>query len=113
MRSLKAILALYNLGRIVIEQLRSELQLLKENPVNPMAVIQIQQELRGLITRVDKNEDKLEETSNKLEKLEETVKLDRTQTIYLLADHCERHDFQSNLAKAHCVLITGIRVQKS
>jgi hypothetical protein len=91
----------------MLEQLRSEIQTLKESQTNPMALIQIQQELSGLITRVDKNEDRIDETADKLEKLEESVKLDRTQTIHLLADHCERHDFQSNVAKSHCVLLTG------
>ncbi len=92
---------------MVLEQLRSEVQSLKEGNSNPMALVQMQQELNGLITRVAKNEDRIDETAGKLEKLEESVKLDRTQTIHLLADHCERHDFQSNLAKSHCVLITG------
>jgi hypothetical protein len=60
-----------------------------------------------LKTRVNNNENKIEETTEKLECLEENVASDRMKTIYQLADHCKRLDHQSNQAKAHCVLITG------
>ncbi len=88
-------------------QLQRELNELREAQLSPVALVEVQQELSDLQSRVEKNEDRIEQTAEKVEKLEERVMLDRAQTIQLLADHCERHDFQSNLAKAHCVLITG------
>ncbi len=68
----------------------------------------LQRELNTLKTRMEKSEDKIEETATKLNTLEETVVEDRAKTMLLLADHCERLDQQSNIAKSHCVLITGI-----
>ncbi len=94
-------------GQVTLEQLQRELNELRESQLSPVALIEVQQELSDLQARMEKNEDKIDQTSEKLEKLEEKVTLDRAQTIQLLADHCERHDFQSNMAKVHCVLITG------
>ncbi len=93
-----------------MEHLQHELLELKESQLSPAALIELQQELIDLQSRMGKTETRVVETADKLEKLEEKVVLDRAQTIELLADHCERHDFQSNLAKAHCVLITGNRI---
>jgi hypothetical protein len=92
-----------------MDTLRNEFQEMKESQMSPAALMEIQQELSDLQSRMNKTESKVDETADKLEKLEEKVVLDRAQTIEILADHCERHDFQSNLAKAHCVLITGTR----
>jgi hypothetical protein len=90
-----------------VDILKGELQELRDNQMSPAALMELQQELSDLQSRMNKTETKVDETAGKLDKLEEKVELDRAQTIELLADHCERHDFQSNLAKAHCVLITG------
>ncbi len=68
----------------------------------------LQKELGFLRTRIDQNEDRLDQTAARVDYLEETVADDRAKTILLLADHCERLDHQSNVAKSHCVLITGI-----
>ncbi len=62
-----------------------------------------------LKARLNQTEDRVDKTAEKLENLEENVAIDRMQTIYQLADHCERLDHQSNQAKLHCVLITGKR----
>jgi len=70
-------------------------------------VTDLQRELKNLRKRVDKNEDKLEQTTEKLEYLSEEVAEDRIKNIYTFADQSERQDFQSNLAKMNCVLITG------
>ncbi len=75
--------------------------------MSPVALMELQQELSALQSRLGKAESKVDQTAEKVDKLEERVELDRAQTIQILADHSERHDFQSNLAKAHCVLITG------
>ncbi len=72
----------------------------------------MQQELSFLRTRVDQNEDRLEQTTARVDHLEETVADDRAKTILLLADHCERLDHHSNAAKSHCVLITGINIKR-
>ncbi len=90
-----------------MQRLQQELQDLKESQMSPAALMEIQQELSDFQSRMGKTETKVDQTAEKVDKLEEKVELDRAQTIQLLADHCERHDFQSNLAKAHCVLITG------
>ncbi len=99
---------MFNLGKVSVDRLQQEIQELKEGQLNPALLMELQQELSDLRSRVGKTETKVDETTGKLEKLEEKVVLDRAQTIEILADHCERHDFQSNLAKGHCVLITGI-----
>jgi hypothetical protein len=67
----------------------------------------LQNEVKVLKSRMIQNESKIDQTTEKLECLEENVATDRVKTIYQLADHCERLDHQSNQAKAHCVLITG------
>jgi len=67
----------------------------------------LQRELKVLRKRVDQNEDKLEQTAEKLEDLSDVVAEDRVKNIYTFADQSERQDFQSNLSKSHCVLITG------
>jgi hypothetical protein len=72
-----------------------------------LAILNLQKEVKLLKSRMNENEDKLEHTAEKLDNLEENVATDRMQTIYQLADHCERLDHQSNQAKSHCVLITG------
>ncbi len=64
-------------------------------------------EIKALAIRMDQGEEKLKSTAEKLEALEETVVMDRAQTIAMIADHCERLDHESNAAKSHCVLITG------
>jgi hypothetical protein len=69
---------------------------------------ELQRELSFLRTRLDQNEDRLEQTAARVECLEDTVASDRAKTIMILADHCERLDHHSNMAKSHCVLITGI-----
>jgi hypothetical protein len=91
-----------------VSNFQQELQELKEGQMSPAVLMELQQELSDLQSRVGKTETKVDETTEKLERLDEKVVLDRAQTIEILADHCERHDFQSNLAKVHCVLITGI-----
>jgi hypothetical protein len=68
----------------------------------------LQRELGFLRARMDQNEDRLEQTTARVENLEDAVASDRAKTILILADHCERLDHQSNMAKSHCVLITGI-----
>jgi hypothetical protein len=70
----------------------------------------LQRELSTLKTRLEKSEVKIEQTATKLDNLEETVSDDRAKTMLLLADHCERLDQQSNMARSHCVLITGIMI---
>jgi hypothetical protein len=60
-----------------------------------------------LKSRVNTNESKIEEATEKLDTLEENVMSDRMKTIFQFADHCERLDHQSNKEKSHCVLITG------
>ncbi len=67
----------------------------------------LQRELSILRARVERNEGKIEETATKVDSLEETVADERARTILMLADHCERLDHHSNMAKSHCVLITG------
>jgi|688.fasta_scaffold1007694_1 hypothetical protein len=74
----------------------------------PVTIEDLQQALRSLKRQVDQNEDKLEQTTARVETLETTVADDREKTIQTLADHSERVDFQSNQSKSHCVLITGI-----
>ncbi len=69
-------------------------------------------ELQDLKGRVDEGERKLEATSVKLDAIQETVEMDRAQTIVHIADHCERLDQASNAAKVHCVLVTG-KITKS
>jgi hypothetical protein len=64
-------------------------------------------EFKTLSARVDQGEAKLKATSEKLDALEDTVVMDRAKTIFMLADHCERLDHESNAAKSHCVLVTG------
>ncbi len=71
------------------------------------AIQELRQEVKLLKSRVNTNESRIEETSEKLENLEENVMSDRMKTIYQFADHCERLDHQSNKEKSHCVLITG------
>ncbi len=58
---------------------------------------------------MEQNEGKLDQTATRVELLEEAVEDDRKKTIWLIADHCERLDHHSNMAKSHCVLITGIQ----
>ena len=72
-----------------------------------MTLNDLQRELKVLRKRVDQNEDKLEQTAEKLEDLSDVVAEDRVKNIYTFADQSERQDFQSNLSKSHCVLITG------
>ena len=67
----------------------------------------LQCELKILKKRVDQNEDKLEQTSEKLGYLETSVSEENTRNVYAFADLCERQDYQSNLSKSHCVLLTG------
>ncbi len=64
--------------------------------------------MKILKSRVNQNEEKIDQTTDKLECLEESVAIDRMKTVYQLADHCERLDHTSNQAKSHCVLITGV-----
>ena len=73
----------------------------------------LQRELKVLRKRVDQNEDKLDQNSEKLEDLSNVVAEDRIKNIYTFADQSERQDFQSNLAKSNCVLITGIKKKYS
>jgi hypothetical protein len=75
--------------------------------LEPVTLKDLQRELSNLKDRMERSEDKIEQTATKLESLEETVVEDRAKTMLLLADHCERLDQQSNIAKSHCVLITG------
>lgn len=72
-----------------------------------MTIQDLQRELKILRKRVDHNEEKLEQTSEKLEDLSDAVAEDREKNIYTFADQSERQDFTSNLSKSHCVLITG------
>ncbi len=72
-----------------------------------MALDDLRKALTYLKQRVDQNEDKLEQTTARVEHLETTVAEDREKTIQNLADHSERLDFESNQSKSHCVLITG------
>ncbi len=72
-----------------------------------MALEDLKRALTYLRQRVDQNEDKLEQTTARVDHLETTVAEDREKTIQTLADHSERDDFQSNQSKSHCVLITG------
>jgi hypothetical protein len=67
----------------------------------------LQRELRLLRAKVDHNEGRLDQTTARVENLEESVADDRAKTIMMIADHCERLDHQSNVAKSNCVLITG------
>jgi hypothetical protein len=67
----------------------------------------LQRELKSLKKQVNKNEEKLDQTIDRVDNLETSVAEDRAQTILTLADHSERQDFQSNQSKMHCVLITG------
>ncbi len=78
--------------------------------IGPVTLKDLQRELNTLKTRLVKNEGKIEQTATKLDTLEETVADDRAKTLLLLADHCERLDQQSNMAKSHCVLITGNKI---
>jgi hypothetical protein len=71
------------------------------------SLARMQQELKDLKARVDTNEDKLDQTSVRVDALEITMENERMKNIYMFADHCERHDHDSNVAKAHCVLLTG------
>jgi chromosome segregation ATPase len=64
-------------------------------------------DIQSLTVRVDQGEEGLKATAKKLDELQETVELDRAQTIQQISDHCERLDQHSNAAKSHCVLITG------
>ncbi len=59
---------------------------------------------------MEQNEGKLDQTATRVELLEEAVEDDRKKTIWLIADHCERLDHHSNMAKSHCVLITGNQI---
>jgi hypothetical protein len=65
-------------------------------------------DLDCLKDKVGEHEERLDSQSSRMGQLEEMVLSDREKTILLLADHCERHDHQSNVAKLKCVLITGI-----
>ncbi len=69
-----------------------------------MTLKDLQRELNSLKARVEKNEGQIEATATKVENLEETVADERARTILMLADHCERLDHHSNMAKSHCVL---------
>jgi hypothetical protein len=66
-----------------------------------------------LKTRVNQNEDLLDQTSERVIYLEGTVAEDRMKNILHFADHAERLDHQSNQAKLHCVLVTGREITKS
>ncbi len=72
-----------------------------------MTLKDLQHELSTLKKRLDKSEVKIDQTATKLDSLEETVLDDRAKNMILFADHCERLDQQSNMARSHCVLITG------
>jgi hypothetical protein len=60
---------------------------------------ELQRELSFFKTRVDQHEDKLDQTTARVDYLEESVADDRAKTILLLSDHCERLDHHSNMAR--------------
>jgi hypothetical protein len=68
----------------------------------------VRNDLDSLKTKLADHEERLESHSERMDTLEEKVTLDRQQTIMILADHCERHDHNSNVAKLKCVLLTGM-----
>jgi hypothetical protein len=79
-----------------------------------MAIAELQKQMKYLRQRVDRHEDKLDQTTARMDFLETAVEEDREKTVQAMADHSERMDFQSNQTKSHCVLITGngtIRVE--
>ncbi len=57
--------------------------------------------------RVDHNEDRLEQTVERVDYLETSVEADKTKNILMFVDQSERQDFSCNQSKSHCVLITG------
>lgn len=65
-------------------------------------------DLENLKTKLEQHEERLDAQSDRMDNIEEMVLSDRQQTIMLLADHCKRHDYHSNMAKLRCVLITGL-----
>ncbi len=64
-------------------------------------------DLDSIKTKLEQHEERLEAHSERMDGIEEMVMSDRQKTIMLLADHSERHDYHSNMAKLRCVLITG------
>jgi hypothetical protein len=67
----------------------------------------VKEDLDEIKSKIGQHEERLDSHAERMDNLEEMVMTDRQKTIMLLADHCERHDHNSNVAKLRCVLITG------
>jgi len=68
----------------------------------------LKEKVEATDVRLTMTEEKVNETDNRIHKLEDTVAFDREHNMYTFTDQCERMDFASNLIKANCVLLTGI-----
>ena len=71
----------------------------------------MEKSLRGLeeklVSKINKAEQHSVSTRQSLEGFTETYEKNRVKDIYSFADQIERADYQSNLAKATSVLVTG------
>lgn len=55
-------------------------------------------------------EERVEKTENRVDDFIEDHAMKRELDIFAFAEQSERHDFNSNIAKASSVLITGITI---
>jgi hypothetical protein len=91
--------------QMALEHLNREIQNLKR--VVTQTGARVNTEIEGLKQKVNQNEEKIDQTTERVDSLEVAVEEGNTKNVATLADLSERQDFNSNQAKGNCVLITG------
>jgi predicted nucleic acid-binding Zn-ribbon protein len=91
--------------QMALEHLNREIQSLKQ--IVSKNEKKVNNEILEVKGRIESTEEKLVQTSTRVEYLETAVEEEHTLNVAAFADQTERQDFNSNQAKSHCVLITG------